>query len=104
MGGAVDRNGYGPSIMQHDLTVCFRCGRSREKLDRHEAFGGALRAKSKRLGLWCMLCHRSCHLDGVHRSAFDREQVQRAAQRAAMRAYGWTTEEFIHQFGRNHLC
>ena len=46
----LDRNGYAPSILQDDLSVCFRCGRSCEKLDRHEVYGAANRQKSKALG------------------------------------------------------
>lgn len=98
------KNGYNPSIMQHDLSYCFRCGRSCEKLDRHEVWGGAYRQKSKRLGLWVMLCHDTCHLNGVHVDADYRNRLRAKAQAAAMREYGWSTERFISEFGRNFLA
>jgi len=100
----LDRNGYAPSILQDNLSVCFRCGRSCEKLDRHELWGGALRDKSKRLGLWVMLCHQTCHLDGVHKDAREREQLRQKGQRAAMRVYGWDKQKFIKEFGRSYTC
>ena len=103
MSGKLDRNGYAPSILQDELGECFRCGRSCEKLDRHEVYGAANRQKSKALGLWVMLCHSSCHLNGVHRDAAENLRLKKKAQRIAMDHYGWTTEEFIKTIGRNYL-
>lgn len=100
----MDSNGYNPSILQDDLTYCYACGRSCEKLDRHEVFGGAYRSKSKELGLWVMLCHESCHLHGVHAFPKNYEHIKKKAQRIAMKRYCWTTQEFINHFGRNYLC
>ena len=57
----LDKNGYAPSIVTFDTNCCFLCGGQDEKLDRHECFGGAMREKSKRLGLWVPLCHNRCH-------------------------------------------
>ena len=102
----MDRNGYEPSIMQNDLTRCFRCRRTDDKLDRHEVFGGvANREKSKRLGLWVMLCHSSCHQGrhGVHMDENEARYLHELGQKAAMEAYGWTTEDFIREFGKNYL-
>lgn len=99
----LDRNGYGKSIMQHDLSYCFKCGRSCEKLDRHEVFGSSERSKSKAMGLWVMLCHDSCHLNGVHTDTVYRGRLRAKAQKAAMREYGWTTERFIEEFGMNYM-
>lgn len=99
----LDRNGYGKSIMQHDLTYCYKCGRRDQKLDRHEVFGASERAKSKAMGLWVVLCHDSCHLNGVHTDAVYREKLRAKAQAAAMREYGWSTERFIKEFGRNYI-
>lgn len=98
------RNGYNPSILQDDLGYCYCCGRSNAKLDRHEIFGGAYRARSKELGLWVVLCHESCHINGVH--AFPRQYayLKQKAQRVAMKHYHWSTDEFIEYFGRNYLC
>lgn len=83
---------YSPSILQEDLDHCFLCGRCDQKLDRHEVFGGALRDKSKRLGLWVVLCHERCHLGKAHR----------IGEKAAREAFGWSIEDFIREFGKNY--
>lgn len=100
---ALDRNGYAPSIMQDDLTVCFLCGASGRKLDRHEPFGGANRQKSKAHGMWCMLCHEPCHLSIVHREAEENNRLKVKAQRLAMEKYGWTKDDFIRKYGKNYV-
>ena len=102
-GVQLDRNGYAPSIVTFDTCSCFLCGAQDEKLDRHECFGGAMRDKSKQLGLWVPLCHTRCHLYGVHQISDTRLQCQQAAQKAAMQHYGWSTEDFIREFGKNYL-
>lgn len=99
----LDRNGYAPSILQDDLTVCYRCGHAYQKLDRHEVFGGSNRKKSKALGLWVMLCHDSCHLHGVHKDAKEALRLKQKAQRVAMKTYEWTTDDFIREFGKNYI-
>jgi hypothetical protein len=101
----LDSNGYAPSIIQSDTSSCYLCGRRDRKLDRHEPFGGALRQKSKRLGMWVVLCHHPCHegTTGAH-GIFEINRTLRAeAQRAAMQTYGWTTADFIREFGKNYL-
>lgn len=105
-GVSLDKNGYAPSILQRDLSVCWLDGRPGGKLDRHEIFGGAFRRKSKALGLWVMLHHKQCHLDGpnaVHCNADTMLCLKQAGQRAAMQAYGWTVEDFRREFGKNYL-
>ena len=99
----LDRNGYAPSIMQNDVSYCFICGRTDRKLDRHEVFGASNRKKSKALGLWVMLCHDTCHLNGVHKNAADALILKEEAQRVAMLRYGWTKEDFIKKIGRNYI-
>lgn len=94
---------YAESIIQSDTGRCFLCGRRDQKLDRHEPFGGALRRKSQRLGMWVALCHERCHLGGAHRSAELERELSRAAQEAAMREYGWTEEEFRREFYKSFL-
>lgn len=100
-----DRNGYAPSIMQDDISFCYQCGRRDRKLDRHEPFGGAYRTKSKRYGMWIMLCHETCHLgkNGAHGDPRLNGLLRQDAQRAAMNTYGWDTSDFIREFGKNHL-
>lgn len=109
-GNEIDRNGYSPSIMQSDLTRCYLCGRSDEKLDRHEILHsdmvGKQRAKSKRFGLWVCLCHARCHELGkyaVHRNRETDLMLKREAQQRAMDYYGLTTDEWIAEWGKSYL-
>lgn len=97
-------NGYGDSILQ-DGDCCFLCGRRDRKLDRHEVFFGAYRAKSKRLGLWVLLCHEGCHegREGAQENPELRLMLKRYGQQRAMTVYGWSTEDFIREFGKNYL-
>lgn len=106
----MDKNGYAPSIMQDTVfdPACYLCGANGalDKLDRHEVFGGHYREKSKRLGLWVLLCHHECHIFGplaAHNNASTALRLKQDAQRSAMEAYGWSTEDFIREFGKNYL-
>lgn len=106
----MDKNGYAPSIMQDTVfePICYLCGANGalDKLDRHEIFGGPYREKSKRLGLWVLLCHNDCHIFGplaAHNNASTALRLKQEAQRRAMEAYGWSTEDFIREFGKNYV-
>ena len=99
----MERNGYSPSIIQERPDRCFLCGATTGKLDRHEPFGGAYRAKSKRLGMWVLLCHEPCHLSVVHKFPAENRKLRKLCQERAMEAYGWTTKDFIREFGKNYL-
>ena len=106
----MDKNGYNPSVMQRDLTRCYLCGRTDDKLDRHEIFHadkkGVLRAKSKRMGLWVVLCHSSCHQLGprsVHRCRKTDLLLKQEGEQRALDCFGWTTDDFIEEFGKNYL-
>ena len=96
------REKYAPSIMQDDCR-CFLCGNQGGKLDRHEPFGGGLRQKSKKYGMWLYLCHEPCHLSRAHKDPLIKKYLIEVMQRAAMEHYGWSTEDFIRLFGKNHL-
>ena len=108
-GAPLDGAGYAPSILQQpDYKECWMCGKngSSDKLDRHEIFEGPFRKKSKNLGLWVYLCHNSCHIfgvDAVHRNAKNMDCLHRIGQIVAMSYYGWSTNDFIREFGRNYL-
>ena len=105
-GERLDRNGYAPSILTgHGPCTCWACGKNgcMDQLDRHEIFGGPMRQKSKRLGLWAHLCHSSCHLGGVHCDAELDRELKQEGQRTAMETYGWNVDEFRRQFGKNYL-
>lgn len=107
-GAPLDRNGYAPSILQDDDSYCLICYGNgyNDPLNRHEVFGGAYRSKSKRLGLWCRLCHSRHHQNGpesVHQNAEMALELKKLAQHLAMEKYGWSTEDFIREFGKNYL-
>ena len=108
-GVLLDDYGYAPSILPgHSETCCWRCGRngSCDKLDRHEAIGGAYRKKSKELGLWVYLCHCRCHEElpgAVHKNGDEMRRLRRFAQIEAMRHYGWSETEFRQRFGKSYL-
>ena len=90
------------------LNECWLCGRngSVDPLDAHHIFGGALRKKSDKLGLTVKLCHNRCHLygpDAVHNNKDTMRELHRYGQYKAMAKYGWSTNVFIREFGRNYL-
>lgn len=104
----MDKNGYNDSLLQEDHEVCYfwpcpDCVPG--KLDRHEIFGGPLRQKSKRFGLWVTICHAGCHLGphGVHANKEKRERLQQEAQMIAMERYGWSVEDWRREFYKSYL-
>lgn len=87
---------------------CWLCGENgaADPLDRHHIFGGANRKKSERYGLVVRLCHHSCHIFGPEAAHNNKETMRllhEYGQRKAMEEQGWTTEDFIREFGRNYL-
>ena len=101
----LDRNGYSPSIVQEDTSSCYLCGRRDRKLDRHEPFGGPYRQKSKRFGMWVVLCHHPCHEGntGAHGDPEINRALRAKAQHRAMDAYDWTMADWLREFGKNYL-
>lgn len=90
------------------MPECFLCGRNgaTDPLDRHHIFGGPFRKKSERLGLVVYLCHNRCHIFGprsAHQNHDTMRKLHEYGQRKAMKEQGWTTEDFIREFGRNYL-
>lgn len=86
------------------MNRCYFCGVTRY-LEKHHVFGGALRKKSERLGLTVRLCH-NCHNEppgGVHHNATQMLILHRAGQQVAQARYGWSTDDFIREFGKNYL-
>ena len=102
-GVTLDSNGYAPSIIQGYMGNCFECGRCDQKLDRHEVFHGPYRPKAKRQGLWVMLCHERCHLNGAHKNADIDRELKEIGQKRAMVAYGWSVDDFRKEYGKNYL-
>lgn len=87
---------------------CFLCGGNgfRDPLDKHHIFGAAYRKKSERLGLYVYLCHHECHIFGTnaaHRNSATMQRLHEYGQRKAMDENGWSTEDFIREFGKNYL-
>lgn len=90
------------------MNYCFLCGRNgaTDPLDRHHIFGGPNRSKSEKYDLVVYLCRSRCHIfghDAVHRNAEKMQQVHEYGQRLAMQRNGWTTEDFIREFGKNYI-
>ena len=78
---------------------CFFCG-SREKLEIHHVFGGSLREKSTKYGLFvflCQKCHKNLHFGANSRSMTDK--LKSVAQEAFERKYG--KEKFLKEFHAN---
>lgn len=87
---------------------CWLCGKNgaADPLDRHHIFPGKNRDKSEEYGLVVWLCHYSCHEFGpmaAHRNRETRKRLSEYGQRKAMEENGWSTEDFIREFGRNYL-
>ena len=83
---------------------CFMCNKYNQ-LERHHIFGGAYRKKSEKYGLVVYLCH-DCHNeppDGVHFNAEKMQQIHEIGQIKAIVDNGWSTEDFIREFGKNYL-
>ena len=92
------------SIIQKHTDRCFIC-HSRNWLEWHHVFGGALRSKSERLGLKVRLCHY-CHNEppnGVHQNREIRLKLQSYAQKKAMKYYEWSEEDFRSEFYKSYI-
>ena len=101
-GVPLDKNGYSPSVIDlFDDEKCFCCWRSGD-LARHEVFHGNNRTKSKNLGCWVRLCP-DCHNKLHTKDGTLDEWLKKEGQKAAMKHYGWTTDEFRQRFGKNYL-
>lgn len=96
------------SIIQDNSCYCFLCGMNYnlEPLDKHHIFGGAMRNKSERYGLFVYLHHSKCHIFGeksAHKNVEVGNRLKAYAQRVAMEKYGWTVDDFIRKFGRSYI-
>lgn len=94
--------------MSYNGRECWLCGANgtRDPLDKHHIFGGALRDKSEKYGATVYLCHSKCHENGpkaAHRCRETRQKLQAYGQRKVMLEQGWTVDEFRLEFGKNHL-
>lgn len=83
---------------------CFMCG-SPQWLELHHIFNAHNKKNSERYGLVVYLCHY-CHNEppnGVHHNKDNRLALQRTAQSAAMKRYGWSEDDFREIFHKNYL-
>ena len=90
------------------MRTCWLCGKNGadEPLDHHHIFAGGNRRKSEQLGLVVDLCHGSCHISGkraAHRCRETAQALHEYGQRLAMKRMGWSTADFVREFGRNYL-
>lgn len=98
----MDKNKYNPSIMQAEQE-CYISGLKNCDLVRHEVFGGALRQKSKRLGLWIYLTPHWHNMsnEAVHFNKALDTRIKMEAQEKFEQLYGH--DEFMKQIGKNYL-
>ena len=91
------------SILQEEKE-CFIC-KTTYALEKHHIFGGAYRSKSERDGLTVYLCHWHHNEPpyGVHHNRYNMDWLRSVGQRAYMKHYDATTEDFIREYGRNYL-
>ena len=90
------------------MRTCWLCGKNGadDPLDHHHIFGAGNRRKSEALGLVVDLCHGSCHIFGeraAHRCRETAQALHEYGQRLAMERMGWSTADFVREFGRNYL-
>lgn len=89
------------SIVQEDKSICFLCGYPLYgTTDTHHIFNGAYRSKSDKDGLVCYL-HRRCH-ENVHLHPKVARMLKKKGQRAWMKYYDKTLEEFMERYGKNY--
>ena len=92
------------SIITDDLNHCIVCGKTKEAL--HEVFfGTANRKKSIEHGLVIPLCnmHHNMSDAGIHYNKEFDNQVKIIGQKAFMKYYHKSVEEFRQIFGKNYL-
>lgn len=98
----MDKNGYNPSIMQ-DSEHCYVSGMTNCDLVRHEIFGGALRQKSKRLGLWVYLTSYWHNMSdkAVHFNKALDTRLKMEAQQKFEETHNH--DEWMREIGKNYL-
>lgn len=96
------------AVYERDERKCFLCGRNGngDPLDRHHGFFGSYRKNAEKYDLCVYLCHFRCHIFGPESAHQNREtdlKIKRYLQEKIMMEQGWTTKDFIREFGRNYL-
>jgi 5-methylcytosine-specific restriction endonuclease McrA len=93
----LERNRF--SIFTDDLDTCMFCGRYASDLN--EVFRGRNRQNSMRYGAVQPLC-RACHNKITNNVPLENEWKKKG-QKAVMKHYKMTKEEFIEIFGMNYI-
>lgn len=89
----IEKNRF--SIFTNDLSKCYYCGKTGEKMDLHEVWGGSNRQRSMKHGLIVPLC-RTCH-NNENIIMFLRTKLQKEYEKTH------TREQFICLIGKNYL-
>lgn len=95
--------------MGDGMKTCWLCGAngSADPLDKHHLFGGALRKKSERDGLYVYLCHNQCHIFGRYAAHQCAETMQRLHEYGELKWLeerpGMTVKDFIREYGKNYI-
>jgi hypothetical protein len=87
--------------MTGNCELCHKYG----PLETHHIFNGAYKKKSEKYGAMINLCH-NCHNEppnGVHHNAKRMNELKAREQKRIMAEYGFTTEEFIYEFGKSYI-
>lgn len=88
---------------------CWLCGANgvADPLDKHHLWGGALRKKSERDGLYVYLCHNQCHIFGRYAAHQCKETMQRLHEYGELKWLeerpGMTVKDFIREYGKNYI-
>lgn len=93
------------SIIKQNPNECYICHKNGGiwGLDEHHIYNGPFRKTSEKYGLKVLLCHDSCHLNGVHKKHNLDLALKQHIQKIAMRHYNWSIRDFISLFGKNYL-
>ena len=91
------------SIIQTEKE-CYKC-KTTYCLEEHHIFGGSNRKISEKYGLKVYLCHYHHNEppDGVHFNKEFMQKLHKLGQKAYMKKYNKTIENFIKEFGKNYL-
>lgn len=83
---------------------CCLCGKTRN-IEHHHVFGGPFRAKSEKYHCVIPLCHEHHNEPpgGVHFNRALADRLKAETQAKLMQEQGWSTADFIREFGKNYL-
>lgn len=99
----------GSILVDNTNRSCWLCGANSKSdpLEEHHVLSGiSMRRISDDYGLTVYLCGYNCHRLGkyaVHQNKETRSYLQRWSQQKAMEYYGWSTEDWIRNIGKNYL-